>query len=42
MTETTVKLPGPDHPITIDPASKRVIVTLGNRTVADTSNTNLR
>lgn len=36
MTEKTVKLPGPDHPITIDPASKRVVVTLGNRTVADT------
>jgi uncharacterized protein (DUF427 family) len=37
MTENTVKLPGPDHPITIDPASKRVVVTLGSRTVADTS-----
>lgn len=37
MTENTVKLPDPNHPITIDPASKRVVVTLGNRTVADTS-----
>jgi uncharacterized protein (DUF427 family) len=31
-----VKLPGPDHPITISPRSARVVVTAGGRTVADT------
>lgn len=37
MTENTIKLPGPGHPITIEPASKRVVVVSGNRTIADTS-----
>jgi uncharacterized protein (DUF427 family) len=37
MTETTIRIPGPDHPIEIHPASKSVIVTLANRAVADTS-----
>jgi uncharacterized protein (DUF427 family) len=36
MTETTVRIPGSDHPISIHPASKSVFVTLANRTVADT------
>ena len=31
-----VKLPGPNHPITIEPNAKRVVVTLGGRVVADT------
>ncbi len=31
-----VKLPGPDHPITITPASAHVRVQVGGRTVADT------
>lgn len=36
MTERTVKIPGPDHPITIERNDKRVIVTLGGRIIADT------
>jgi uncharacterized protein (DUF427 family) len=31
-----VKLPGPDHPITISPHDGRVVVTVAGRTVADT------
>ncbi len=36
MTDKSMKVPGPDHPITIVANPKRVIVTVGNRTVADT------
>ena len=36
MTERTVKIPGPDHPITIEPNKSRVVVTLGRRVIADT------
>ncbi|CAO3424139.1 DUF427 domain-containing protein [Azospirillum endophyticum] len=36
MTERTIKIPGPDHPITIEPAHGRVVVTLGGRVIADT------
>jgi uncharacterized protein (DUF427 family) len=36
MTEKTVKIPGPDHPITIEPASKRVLVRSGDKVIADT------
>ena len=36
MTEKTVKLPGPDHPITIEPSSKRVVVRSGDKVIADT------
>ena len=31
-----MKLPGPDHPITIEPNPKRVRVTFGGRVIADT------
>ena len=31
-----VKLPGPDHPITIEPHGARVVVTAGGRVVANT------
>jgi uncharacterized protein (DUF427 family) len=34
----TVKVPGPEHPITVAPAGKRVVVKAGGRTVADTRN----
>lgn len=37
MTERTIKIPGPDHPIIIEPNQGRVIVTLGGRVIADTS-----
>jgi uncharacterized protein (DUF427 family) len=36
MTEKTVKIPGPDHPITIELASKRVVVRSGDKVIADT------
>jgi uncharacterized protein (DUF427 family) len=32
-----MKLPGPDHPITIAPNTKRVRVTLAGKTIADTT-----
>ncbi len=31
-----MKLPGPDHPITIQLSTKHVLVTLGGRNIADT------
>ena len=36
MTERTIKIPGPDHPITIERNDKRVVVTVGGRAIADT------
>jgi uncharacterized protein (DUF427 family) len=39
MTQAQImKIPGPDHPITITPHPKHVIVTVSGRTVADTHN----
>jgi uncharacterized protein (DUF427 family) len=35
MTTQTVKIPGPDHPITITANPRRVVVTVGGRVVAD-------
>ena len=36
MTATkTIRIPGPDHPITISPNPKRVVVKVGGRVVAD-------
>lgn len=35
-TPKTVKIPGPDHPITIEPNPARVTVTLAGRVIADT------
>ena len=37
MTQS-VKLPGPDHPITISPHDAHVVVTAGGQTLADTHN----
>jgi len=34
----SIKLPGPDHPISIEPNPARVIVSIAGRTVADTRN----
>ena len=31
----TIKIPGPDHPITITPTPRRVVVSVGGRVVAD-------
>ena len=36
MTECTIRIPGPDHPITIERNKGRVIVTLGGRVIAYT------
>ncbi len=36
MTEQTIKIPGPSHPITIERNENRVIVTLNGRVIADT------
>jgi uncharacterized protein (DUF427 family) len=36
MTERPIKIPGPDHPITVTRNSRRVVVTLGGKTIADT------
>ena len=35
MNEKTIKIPGPDHPITIEPAPGRVVVTVAGHVVAD-------
>jgi uncharacterized protein (DUF427 family) len=36
MADKPVKVPGPDHPITIDANSSRVRVTVGGKLIADT------
>lgn len=36
MTEKPVLIPGPDHPITVEPAPGRITVTVAGRVVADT------
>ena len=36
MTAKPIRLPGPDHPITIEANAKRVVVTLAGRVIADT------
>lgn len=36
MTAPAIKIPGPDHPITIDAHNGRVVVTVAGRIVADT------
>jgi uncharacterized protein (DUF427 family) len=38
MQTKSMKLPGPDHPITIEPNPARVIVSVAGRTIADTRN----
>ena len=36
MTDKPIKIPGPDHPISIEPNRSRVVVTVGGKVVADT------
>ena len=36
MTSKPVKIPGPDHPISVTPNPARIVVTLGGRIIADT------
>jgi uncharacterized protein (DUF427 family) len=38
MTNSKVLLPGPDHPLTLEPTGARVTVSFGGRVVADTPN----
>ena len=38
MTDRLVKIPGPDHPISIEPNRSRVVVKVGGKIIADTSN----
>jgi uncharacterized protein (DUF427 family) len=38
MTDRRMKIPGPDHPISIEANPSRVVVTAGGRVIADTSN----
>ncbi len=37
MPNRTILVPGPDHPVTIEPKPNRIVVTVGGRTVADTT-----
>jgi uncharacterized protein (DUF427 family) len=37
VTEKPILKPGPDHPITIEPTTGRVVVTAAGRKIADTS-----
>jgi uncharacterized protein (DUF427 family) len=37
MPERTVKIPGPDHPITVTANTNRVVVTLAGKVVVDTT-----
>ena len=37
MPDKPMKIPGPDHPITIEANSSRVVVTVGGKVIADTS-----
>lgn len=38
MNAKTVKIPGPDHPITIEPYPQRIVVSVAGHTVADSHN----
>ena len=38
MANRPIKIPGPDHPITIEKNPNRVVVTLGGQVLADTCN----
>ena len=37
MTDKKVLVPGPDHPISLEPTGSRVTVTLGGRVIVDTA-----
>ena len=38
MSTTEPRIPGPDHPITVEPSQTRVVVRAGDRVVADSTN----
>ena len=35
MTNKAMKIPGPDHPITVEPSGERIVVSLAGRVIAD-------
>ncbi|MGO4336678.1 DUF427 domain-containing protein [Labrys sp. KB_33_2] len=35
MTNKAMKIPGPDHPISVEPSGERIVVSLGGRVIAD-------
>jgi len=35
MTTKPIKVPGPEHPITVEPNPRRVVVSIGGRIIAD-------
>ena len=37
MSDRQIKIPGPDHPIEIQPNPSRVVVTVGGKVIADTA-----
>jgi len=37
MTDRPIRIPGPDHPITVTPNHGRVVVKLGGKVIADTT-----
>ena len=37
MSTRNIKIPGPDHPITIVPTAKRVVVSVGGKIIANSS-----
>lgn len=39
MSDKPVRVPGPDHPITVTPYAGRVLASVGGRTIADSSAT---
>lgn len=39
MTDKPIKVPGPDHPITVEPTSDRITATVAGLTVADSRST---
>src|SRR5258708_38057471 len=38
MPDRSIKIPGPDHPIEIQPNPSRVVVTVGSKVIADSRN----
>lgn len=36
MTDRPIRIPGPDHPITVEPNGSRIVVMLGGKVIADT------
>ncbi|HEY5209729.1 MAG TPA: DUF427 domain-containing protein [Stellaceae bacterium] len=36
MTDKPIKIPGPDHPITIEPSTRHIVVKVAGKIVADT------